>query len=548
MTTMIPPTVPDLTDNRLQEFDVALSLSENAINAQLENAWTLWCARDGGFDKLPAPGGSPGAPAVVLGVPTIAIDPSGGPAEIAVRFPFSWRQSPAPDAKAAASQDDTLVYRASLFQHRLDEAELKQVDGASADRVAQIIEQAGRADGVFSIECLFVDFTTLRNIGGAPAPGRQGAAAEAARVVERFAGGRKVLLQTVVCPRKTPRPATFMIKDFAFKVTRSKDRARASTIDYLGVFHGQRDMPGASSRDGALARLDSWLDLARTTATPTPGGELVAGVMTIRGDLFRARVVEGLRAALAARYADMKAQNDIKRAERRIANPAIDLAYPEAELFQDMLIDATDKGFKVSENPAHNRYTWKDGALDCKLVKRLTLEFESVPGNGYRIRGAISADYSRDDTGFLGSRTTSTMQASITGTLSLASRVARDGKRPPFGANIVPELALTIGEFEETSGASILRILTGSIVGLVQQIVTSAYARDARTAVAATLSDAVANINVSLVDLPFIPPGEEVFTFKLPRFTRRGDLMLDVIYRATLPQAGQSTKQQGARP
>lgn len=528
---------------------MALSLSENAINAQLASAWAQWC-KNKTFNQLQAPTGNPNTPGITLGTPTVTIGSSGGPAEVTVSFPFTPAGVTAPGGKAFAP--GTLVFMARLFEQRLEEKQLAQVDGASADRVAQIIDQAGRADGVFSIECLFVDFTTMRNITGMSVPGaasgQQSVVAEVARAVENRLGDKKVLLQTVVCPRVTKRPATFMLKDFAFKVTRSLDPARASTVDYLGVFHGQRAMPDTPRLENALTRLASWLDLTRTTGTPAANGELVAGVMTVRGDLIKAMIVEGLRDALAARYAEMRAENEASRVKKEIKNPAADLVYPEAELFKEMCIDINHKGFEVSENPKFNSYEWPDGREQCKLVKRLRLSCESVPGSGYRINGTISADHSRETRGLPGSTTTSTTTASVTGTMLLASQIARDKDRNPIGANIVPELTLSIGKLEEAYDPAGLTKIISPLFGLMKKILGSAYTRDANDTIRETLIDAVAEVNVRLDRLHFIPPGEEVFTFKSPRFTHKHDLILDVLYRAVLPQAGLAPRTKGGRP
>lgn len=548
MTTNSPPIVPDLTGNRLQEFDLALSLSLNAVNIQLADAWDVWCPPGAQFNIIKLQDAIAGVRAIALGVPTMALAPSGDPGEVEISFPFSAIAPSGTNPTPIGQSDWKLAYSARLLQRKLEEAQLARLDHSSAEGVARIIDQAGRDDGQFSIESLFVDFTTLRRVAAAPLSCDPGIVGAVTRAVFKITDGTQVLLQTVVCPRTAKRPASFMLKDFAFKLTRSKDPARASTIDYLGVFHGQRDLPDAASLDGARTRLDSWLDLARSSGKPSADGELVAGVMAIRGQLFQAKVMEGLRKALDARYAYMAGQNEKSRAEHRIANPAIDLAYPEAELFKEMRIEVSEQGFVVRENLDHNHYTWQDGGVECKLVKRLELRFEPLPGGGYRIGGKISADYSRETKGFLGSTASCTTEASITGSMALAAHTARDQKRAPIGANIVPALDLRVGEFKENKSANLLTILTGSLVALVQQIVTSAYARDARQAIGKTLSEAAGQINIGLAALPVVLPGEEVFTFKTPRFTRAHDLMLDVVYRATRPQADPASTKPGGRP
>lgn len=545
-TNTIPIPFDDRTGNVLREFDMALSISENAVNSQLADAWRRWARSVSGFRKLAPAEATPGALEVTLDVPTVSFNlDTGNRADVGLIFPFLKGTIDVPGEGRIDLKGWRLCFTSRLSRREVKPGALRELDEESYEKVDDAIGQMALDEGTFSIECLFLDLSAIANIApgsffldpaSAPRPPlSQGAVDAVRRSLDLTMLGKELLLQTVVFPRVKPRDPTFALRSYALKVNRNRDDPRASTLDYLGVFWDGRPMPSAAVCDDALRHLDPWLDPDRVDGRRA----MVQGVMTIRGDKITEHIRRDLEEGLRACYQRMAAANQAIPSSR-IKDPARDLPWPEAELLHDIVIRADDRRIVLRQNDARNTYRWKDDDTSFELVKTLDMTLEARSGGGYRIDGTITATLYRSRSVLFGftSDARAETSTSIGGTMRLAAKLQKDANEIPTGFNIVPELDLQFGTPVESSSGNGDWFREG-----VLQIRNSwdlrqarAFAADSREAVGRMLTASVADINIEMDQVAFIPPGEEVFTFQAPRFNRARDLMLDVMYLGVLPQ------------
>lgn len=555
------------TENRLTDFDMALSISEKAINHQMQDAWNLWLRRkDGaGLDRISLnPPNRKGLPSktvldAVLGAPRISLSvPRGGPNDVRVSFPIvsGTLQYLDEEDPVVEKIDNWLVTFLTVVDRKVvSRDELYRQDQSSARRVDEIIARHGLGEGAFSIECLFLTLTAvdmIRSRSIEPDPEKlseeqrrnppaiatttQSKLADclAHMFTEAAAEQRKFILGTSVHPRALERAPTFTLKDYLFKVTRTDaagggTKAAASppnTLDYLGVFFTGKSLPATTGEaDNARARLGPWLPAERTSGRTA----MVAGVMAVRGRMVHEHFSAGLRGGLDAEHTRMTAENAARRAQGEILHPETELPHPEAELLGGTMVTLGDDTITLTNRKA---YQWTDKTGDedknLHLEKHLRLTLSPKAGAGYEIQGELKVTLDRERV-----MTIRNSRASATSTAKLTGSVAFEVGGGAIFCNIVPRVSVLFDTpVEETTADDnwFARTFTNNEWDRRE---AGGFTRDSRAAIELMLKRSIERLNVGLDKFAFIPPGEEVFTFSSPRFTGAGDLMLDVIYKAT---------------
>ncbi|SHO67233.1 hypothetical protein SAMN02745172_03906 [Pseudoxanthobacter soli DSM 19599] len=555
------------TENRLADFDMALSISEKAINHQMQEAWSLWLRRKDGarLDRIslnpPNRKGSPSRTVLdaVLGAPRISLFvPMGGPNDVRVSFPIisGTLQYLDEDDPVVEKIDNWLVTFLTVVDRKVvSRDELYRQDQSSARRVDEIIARHGLGEGAFSIECLFLTLTAadmIRSRSIEPDPEKlsedqrrnpptiatatQSKLADclAHMFTEAAAEKRKFILGTSVHPRALERAPTFTLKDYLFKVTRTAAMHGAAevassppnTLDYLGVFFSGKSLPATvGEADNARARLGPWLPAERTSGRTA----MVAGVMAVRGEMVNGHFSDSLRSGFGAEYTRMNADNAARRAQGEVLHPETELPHPEAELLNGMTVGLAGSAITIT-NQKTFRWTDKTGDEDknLHLEKHLRLTLSPKAGAGYDVDGELKVMLNRERVmSIRNSRAKATSTAKLTGT------VAFEVGGGAIFCNIVPRVSVQFATpvAETTADENwFARTFTNNEWDRQE---AGGYTRDSRSAIELMLKRSIEKLNVGLDKFAFIPPGEEVFTFSSPRFTRAGDLMLDVIYKAT---------------
>lgn len=542
------------TQNKLTNFDLALSISEKAINYQLQKAWRLWRRQtEGGIEAIKINPKRQGRPSktnldAVLGTPSLSLSTkSGGPRDVRLRFPLvSGTISYRYDDEDVVDKIDNWIFTVDTVLDRavvsLDT--LYAQDPATGEQARGYIGRFGLGEGAFSIECLFLSLTGVQMIKSAfiepnplvpSSPGHEVDRVTLSKVAECMAemmeeaerSDRKFILGTTVYPRRLNRTPSFTLQHYFFKVTRTQgledfQQSAPNTLDYLGVFFEGLKVPQTTSElDNAYMRLGPWLSTDRISGEKA----LVAGVMVIRGQMATEHFRDGLRSAFGSEYIAMAEAN---RARGEVENPGRDLPHPEAELLHAPQVESQEGAIRISNNKTYNWTSEIDGDTTyLNLQKSLWFELKAEIGKGYTVDGELTVSLHRNrEKNIRNSRASATTTAKLTGTVEL-----QVGGGAVF-CNIVPKATITFGspvEQHEVDQNWLSRLFNNNDWDVQE---ASGFAKDSRTAIEKMLKRVLESIDIAMDKFALIPPGEDVFTFSSPRFTAAHDLMLDVIYKA----------------
>lgn len=530
--------VIDSTRNRLSQFDLAVALSQNAINNQLRSAWSTWLGDDAEFSTLRATARFAGADVDLearLGAPAVDLNaPASRPDQVQVSMTIAGGVL----RSAALGQVDLrrmrLTFTASLARRPVTIDSLHARDADMAEKTRAAIDVSDLPASVFSIECLYLDLTALASMqavsleqGGAAQTPTPDVVQAMQACLREMLHASDLLLHAVALPRRLERAPTFALRDFVNKATPCPANPQAATLDYLGVTWNGSPLPTDSAQ--ACAAIGPWLDPSRMSA----GKALVAGMLVLRGAQVTQILAGALRQVINDAYGDMHAANKRREDQGGVDNPGRDLPYPEAELFKNVDVVLVDNRIEVRSSDGCNHYEWTDDDVSYVLQKRLLLTFAPVPGAGYRVGGQVGAQLSRKRQVNFGqtSEAATATTSDIQGTFEL--RVGGAGLR----CDLNPHLAITFlpPRQHNENNAGILNWL-GLMNTDYDQRMVSGFAGDDRAAIQSMVTEILDRINISLGNFAIVPPGEDVFTFLAPRFSFAGDLVLDINYKGVLPQ------------
>lgn len=493
------------TNNSLREFDICLALAQLGLNSQLEDAWDKWKTRNSIVSRinirLPQEDGKEGLSAEFQ-APQIDLNlKAAKPGEVRVILTLDAGTIDFLDAERQVQHqkfDDCRVsFRVGLGKQRIKLDHLKELDKVSGEQIATLIQESDLDNNAFSIEYLFMRFTNLdwmvpgsvtyEGLDDLPDLARLTALAALKRLLETKVGNTLVMGMVVYPGEEKTQPPTFGLADFLLNISRHEHRPNASTLDYLGVFSG-RKLP---ERNGeAVARLnDVWV-----AATKVEGQtDSVHGAMFLRGDklthYFGEQIVAKISKGLAPH------NPTVKKTPR-------------------------DKGYCIATEFRHGKH-------DVKW----TLDIEALIGTPqYLIRGQFVTSINISAVVGLATASGDATQT-FAGTISLLSQSA--------GIGFALKLAKPKIEYSDVFSSA----KTGGVVGVLDNFIGKFDASISHKKIIEQITRAVAhvvnnilsneldNIEISVDDCAFVPPGARVFNFQNPLFTNHGDVALDVIWK-----------------
>ena len=532
---------PDKTSNILQQFDFAFSLSQQTINGQLRNARDSWMEDIDGYDRVraEAPDGS-GVATLDATLGELIVDLNASTlAAMRLEMPVMRGVLRSPAVGEFDLAGTTLRFTAPLQRRPVAMPVLRAAAPELADKAQDVIDELAMDSNMLSIEALYMDLTSMDRLtplcvqqDGTQHMPEANVTAALLACLKALAQQQPVLLQAVVLPKRHEQPSSFTLRNFDYKITPCEHNPDAATLDYLGVFWHGLEMPLPADLAAARARLGPWVDPTRLD--PTQG--MRGGLLALRGELLAKSLAQTLKQAFDAAYARMNADNRRRRDQGAVNNPGKDLPHPEAELLENVSVLAQGRRIEIRSSDGCNSYHWKDDNVSYALKKSLWLTLTPTAGAGYALRGAIVVDLQRERTvNFdIVSSASSVITTGIEGSLDLNS--------PPdeLECEVTTRLSLRFLAPNEvkTDNGNFWRSLLQVAVDYDQRMV-SGFAADARQAMEKMLDDVLDALNFDLGTLAIVPPGGGVFTFAGPRFSRQDDLLLDIGYKAVMPQGEQ---------
>ncbi|MGS1031372.1 hypothetical protein [Burkholderia glumae] len=297
--------------------------------------------------------------------------------------------------KRSASLDLTGLkfwFTATLVQNEVRPEQLYSLDAQTARTVAALSGSQGA--GAFTIECLFLNLTTLDIVSGfglsVPSVEQSAQRFRHAGYAEKFLArpenivalrqeledqfalfmrdyfardrtpdGNPVgrfLLNTTMRAHAPKVEPSLSINDLRFKVTRPPAHgaeAGPSSLDYLCTVVDGRPMPAHGGPiDNALSALGSWLTPDRVEGRQATA----AGAMVLRSGRVARLLAEIFRKALPEQYDAMEQANQAAEAKlgRKVTKPEVEYPYPEHRLLltETPVWDDTTGKVSIRSSPA----------------------------------------------------------------------------------------------------------------------------------------------------------------------------------------------------
>lgn len=554
--------------NSLSDFDLCLAVSQQAINSQFADAWETWLERKNkGKTKLervkdlvtmriPIRNAKTGRDTgrgleATFGPPTIELNVPGAlgnQLRLTLKIPkgsvtYLDVDEDTPVNKTEPLKDCTLHFMVDLKREGIDLKTLKAMDPVTAGQVGRVIGDSDLADAVFSIEYLFMTVTN-KNFRMAQQDlgwdyGSSRVSEEAKKTVadcialflkkqedkEDYAD--RLMLGAVVYPKKERARPTFALRDFVFHINRqSAHQAEASTLSYMGAL-GTRELPAAGApRDAALNRMDKyWMDPGKVTGAR--GSR--SGIMVVRKQLITDLYFPAIQRAL-----ENAVNPDAGASKSFDSNPAggtmrwvSGKQYDTSGWWEKEIVEVGRQwDLKVSPKVDDNCIELS-GEIHCRVHK-----------THYDRWGSVVLK----KVGTLGIAGTHDIDKCIIGTAPITGKIKLD-LSDPIAGEFKTQFEFHVGDVtpkteKEKKGFWDTKFLP---VGVWQLFAggeepeawmkhkVSDMSREMRDA----LKAAVSSIKVDLGNQRFIPPGNGVFKFGDVKFSRFGDLTMDVTYSTT---------------
>jgi hypothetical protein len=580
--------IEDTTRNVLKDFDIAASLTLKSINTQLAEAWKKWHYKTSGLNvcskdivKESEDGEADNDIRYTLDLrlqaPVVAVDPARQSLhDVVVTFNIASGVLTKAVGKRTASLDLSGLkfwFTATLIQNEVKPDQLYKIDAQTAQTVAALTGMQGA--GAFTIECLFLNITTVNIISGFGISQLNAGQIEQrfkhAGYAEKFLAkpdnlvllrkeledqfalfmrdyfandktddGHPVgqfLLNTTMRPHAPKVEPSLLINDMRFKVTRAPAQdsgAHPASLDYLCTVTGGQTMPAhGGPLDNALGILGSWLTPARVEGAEA----LAAGAIVLRKGQVAKLLAEIFDKALPEQYQRMAQANASAEARlgHAVTRPEVEYPYPENKLLQTEKPSWDETGtVHIKSKDSLNKYSWtgqEDGnQVAFELQKSLSLELSPVPHECYEIKGQAKIDLRRKrDTVWGNTDAWAKTEVSIAGTLIFEAN--SDG----VICEINPRIEIEIGAPVQTSSASSSNFLVSMFNDDAWDRSQAIGFSDAiREQIRKMLVEVFSQLDVRLKDFSIIPPGGEAFGFSKPRIGPGRDLFLDLVYRGSL--------------
>jgi hypothetical protein len=511
--------------NILTDFDMALSLTQQAINTQLQFAWKAWVRRKNIESEIVLPKfrvnkQGQQVPAV-YGIRTklapITIDfnvPNGKLGQVNVTLHLesgvvTYFDEEVEDKATCAIENWSVTVTVDLDKKAVDLNALGTIDPDAKNIASETIAKSGLPESVFSIEYLFLKFTNANLLlsGGQqiqiPSGVPQAARTKALESLNLLLQGEmgEFMLGTVVRRNRQQATPTFAMTDFIFHVDPNAAAADASTLSYLGMF-SQR-LP-ADINAARIKLVNDWIRPDQINGQTST----ISGILAIRKEKF---FDEYLIPLFTQQIGSAPAKNGDTRTYS-IRNSGTDnpnnigvqhlLDYSDGYTLNVTLVPGTNM-LTISGTISSSR-TYRERTLKT-LVHKDGLPTLSVNGSGTRTFNAAIV-----------------LTAEGIGT---ELSIHPDLNNPQFSP---------IQVSGDTSGFAKVTQAFQNLFGLQDmQTMLSNGAQQKVNEISSVLQVVLSRIDIDLSKHQFIPPGGGVFTFQNLHFSdQTGDLLMDVIYQA----------------
>jgi hypothetical protein len=412
------------------------------------------------------------------------------------------------DGELTEYKFDTWIFSflMNLDKNPVDMNFLASIDPAGAAAAKQTIARSGLPDSVFSIECLFLKATDRESLadGNMEMEAPAGAPDEAQNVMKRCVTlwrhahepGR-FLLGTATRRVTSQAVPTFTVTDVAFQVHPEFRRPGGGSLAWLGMMEGHKP-PDLNAARTKLT--DPWMR--------PPGdrpGLLPETVMGIGRGMFMDRY-------LVARFA---------KAIGKEASFGLDQGRPQ------WTFTGTDSAQRTSDDIIRRIFS-----QNTTWTLRLTIEPHE---NAIAITGDIVSQVDMDGyihlTGWHSEWIHTRGRQKFNGRIELKE----DDSRGHFA--VKPSLwhgldgGVAVEQDETKGGAGVLTFFESTFTGSNTAERLTNGQRALLNSVMNRLSEVIKGLNLEFTQHSFIPPGGGVFTFRNPKFSRHGDLLIEAVYK-----------------
>lgn len=523
------------TENVLTEsgFDMCLALSQQAINSQMQVAWKAWKHRKNIGNTIDISqliktesGIKPskyGLRSVVLDEPYLDLSVQNvklGQVKVTLTLASGvvrYFDEETEEAATYTFSNWRISFITDLSKKSVDTKILATIDSVSAEAVQTLIQQSGLPESVFSIEFLFLRLTDVncllldnKNIEipeDVPSAAKDKALSSLNALLQGEMG--EFMLGTVVRRNKAQATPTFAMTDFIFDVHADTAVAEASTLNYLGMM-SQRPLP-ANLDTARIKMADAWVRPEQLDGTVS----MVSGVMAISKSVFMDQ------------YLIPKFTGLIGKA-------------PIAKGLTWTFLDGSQGSWQTGDIIDRKWSKGRDWTLTLSVVPGTTRVNISGRVSSYAKMDGYTKEVDLGRLGDLGGYHTEWIHIAghqdFSGSIQLneGSRDTEDSARNfVLTATVTNEFnGLVVDEKETEGGAKVLTVFQDVFTGSTFEESLSNAQREDVNNIRVWLDQVIKNVGLDLSQHAFIPPGGGVFTFQNPRFSKAGDLLFDVIYKA----------------
>lgn len=537
--------------NALADFDMALALTQQAINTQLQFAWKAWVRRKNIQDEIVLPkfrvnrNGQqvPATFGIRAKLAPLTIDfnvPNGKLGQVNVTLHLqsgtvTYFDKELEDRATYPIDNWSITVVVDLDKKPVDLKALEAIDPDAKNVAQETIKKSGLPESVFSIEYLFLKFTNVDLLlsGGQqiqiPAEVPQDAKTEALASLNLLLQGElgEFMLGTVVRRNREQATPTFAMTDFIFHIDPNAQAIEASTLSYLGIF-SNRSLP--VDRNAARIKLnDDWIRPDQMNGQTS----LISGIMAIRKEKFFDEYLIPLftQQLFSMQFAALnlvpQPMRDQKKQEmlRRLA-PTVNGNTRTYSIRQS----ATENPNNIGSQKFLDRHDGYD------------LSITLIPGtNILNLSGTVfSARTYRERTltTLVHKEGLPTLEVKGSGTRSFNASITLTAQGIGTEFSVHPDL--NTPEFSpiqiqgDTSGFALVTQAFQKLFGLQDmQTMLSDAAQQKVNEISQVLQGVLERIDIDLSKQQFIPPGGGVFTFQNLHFSdQTSDLIFDVIYQA----------------
>ena len=571
------------SENRLQDFDMCLAISEKAVNGGLKTAWAAWRKTrqisdsltlrlkndknentDEGLDIKLAPLSISLAPA------------NAGPAQVQVTLKL---ESGTVTYKSGGGlvkekiKNWQFSFITELQKRKTNLAALKNADEESYNDALAIVNNARANDpnlseSVFSLEYLFlelthIDITRLKgsDIKGVPDDTDNRAVTVAKKALNELTRGnmlnKEFMLGTVIRTPPSSYVPTLSLSDYTYGINRASS---APTLDYLGMFGG-RQLP--YNIEAAKHNMPHpWVQPEKLGSTAgSVAGALVISRNTFMYSYFAPlfkRILE--HSALRTKASAMTDKVlPLQQSNSYVWDYLFDVSSMEVYAIESVRA-AILKKLESSPFTKVLSFSWSLINKVADLIFRVNehsswnISFTSEPEtNRLLFEGTIFTNTAavielqanlllKDINMEIGSQKIKSTRK-FNGVILLEGKseeLKGDDMLSQFSIRPKLEGKIKFDKFNtvtESNGYIVIENFIGDLLKKTpisySSLAESLTARqtDIASRISVLINDMISKFNIDMTNYAFIPPGGGVLSYQKPHFSTQGDLFIDAIYK-----------------